>query len=138
MKETVAAMYESIGLPRIPDNNAGDSLGYSETSSSTYDGIRQWACAYPRGKNVTLWANTLTIKILIKDKQATGVEVLKDGDIRLEVLARHDVIVASGAQGSPKLLLLRYVLYFWPHIVLLNYTVVSVCRKSSRSMAFNK
>jgi choline dehydrogenase len=107
MRETVAAMYESAGVSHIFDNNAGEALGYSESSQSTYDGIRQWASAYPRGPNVTLWSNTFATKVLIKENRATGVEVLKQGDVKVEVVAIQEVIVSSGAQGSPKLLLLR-------------------------------
>jgi len=83
-------------------------LGYSESAASTYDGIRQWAAScYKFGPNVTLWSTTIASKLAINQSRVTGVEYVKPGGIQGIVTATKEVLLCSGAQGSPKLLLLR-------------------------------
>ena len=104
-------MYESAGCQRAYDMNSGDILGYNEATLSSYDGIRQWSAGnYPFGPNVTVWTDTHVTKVVVQGHRATGVEFLRHGNTKGEVSARQEVIVSSGALGSPKLLLLRQAL----------------------------
>lgn len=106
----MAKMYESAGCQRAYDMNSGDILGYNEATTSSYDGMRQWSAGnYPFGPNVTIWTGTHVTKVVVQGTRATGVEFLRSGNVKGEVSARKEVIVSSGAQGSPKLLLLRQV-----------------------------
>ena len=54
-------------------------------------------------KNLTVRLNTPTLKILVENRRAVGVEVGISG--RIETLrAEREVILSSGAIGSPRLL----------------------------------
>lgn len=107
----MARMYESQGVQRADDINSGYHLGYSEHSTSSYDGVRQWAGSnYPMGSNVTVGTDTNVTKILFEGNKAIGVEYTSDLEEKVQVFAKEEVIVSSGALGSPKLLLLRYIL----------------------------
>lgn len=103
-------MYESAGCQRGFDMNSGDILGYNEATTSSYDGMRQWSAGnYLFGPNVTIWTDTHATKVTVQGTRATGVEFLRPGNVNGAVSARKEIIVSSGAQGSPKLLLLRHV-----------------------------
>ncbi|KAH8698370.1 hypothetical protein BGW36DRAFT_396168 [Talaromyces proteolyticus] len=111
LKEPIASMYKAAGISQTADLNSGDILGFTEVTSNNYDGIRQWAGGnYSFGSNVTLWTETHVSKIVMKGSRARGVEYLRpSGGTSGIVSAKREVIVSSGAQGSPKLLLLRLV-----------------------------
>jgi choline dehydrogenase-like flavoprotein len=105
----VESIYQTAGLPRIPDGdiNGGRTIGYTEGTSSTFNGERQWsASGYALGPNVTLWSTTTVEKLLFEGNKAVGVALLPNADGGEHVMANKEVIVCSGAQGSPKLLLL--------------------------------
>jgi choline dehydrogenase len=109
LKAMVADIYETASIPRILDVNKGQTIGYSELASNTFNGKRQWAAtAYVPGPNVTLWASTHTSKIIFHGDQAVGVELLENTHGATRIMANKEVIVCSGAQGSAQLLLLRY------------------------------
>lgn len=59
-------------------------------------------------KNLNLTTSAFVTKILFSDTTATGVKFIKDGKI-FKATARKEVIVSSGAIGSPQLLLLSGV-----------------------------
>lgn len=101
-------MYEAQGVPRADDINSGHHLGYSEHSTSSYDGVRQWAGSnYLMGPNVTLKTDTHVTKVLFEGQHATGVEYVLASGEKQSVSAKQEVIVSGGALGSPKILLLR-------------------------------
>ena len=101
-------MYESQGVSRADDINSGHHLGYSEHSTSSYDGVRYWAGGnYPIGTNVTVEYDTRVTKVLFEGKQAKGVEFATSSGEKAQISANVEVIVSSGSLGSPKLLLLR-------------------------------
>lgn len=103
-------MYESAGTQRGYDMNSGDILGYNEATTSSHSGMRQWSAGnYPFRPNVTFWTETHVTKVVVEGKRTTGVEFFRPGNVKGAVSARKEVIVSSGAQGSPKLLLLRQV-----------------------------
>lgn len=105
----VADIYAAANVARILDGNKGQTIGFSELASNTFNGERQLgATSYPRGPNVMLWDSTQTVKILFQGTKAVGVEVLGNDHGPLRAMANKEVIVCSGVQGSAKLLLLRY------------------------------
>jgi hypothetical protein len=55
----IADMYETAGVPRTLDGNLGNTLGYSELATSTFNGKRKWSasCCLP-GPNIMLWTST--------------------------------------------------------------------------------
>lgn len=108
----VKAAYESTGVGWIPYINTGDPIGYSEGAQNTYNGFRQYSAkCYLFGDNVTAWNHAITEKLLVARKNVTGVRVLRNSGDRETVdcglMAKKEVIVSSGVQGSAKLLLLR-------------------------------
>lgn len=107
LKSMIADIHEAAGQKRNYDINSGETIGYSEFPNATFNGRRQWAAIYPRGENVTLWASTQATKLLFSSMKVAGVEVFRDGSTTTAT-ARKEVIVSSGAQNSPKLLLLRH------------------------------
>lgn len=111
----VAKSYEFSGVKWIPDGNAGDPIGYCEGAQNTYDGKRYYAAnCYKLGQNVTTWNYVLAEKLVPEDKKVVGVKLSRkkeSGEMeKVVVKAREEVLVCSGVQGSPKLLLLRYIL----------------------------
>ena len=59
-------------------------------------------------KNLTAVLNTMTTRVVVEQGRAIGIEIIENGRPRA-VRATAEVIVASGAIGSPKLLLLSGV-----------------------------
>jgi choline dehydrogenase-like flavoprotein len=103
-------MYESQGVPRADDMNSGHHMGYSEHSTSSYKGERQWAgSCYKMGSNVTVATNSQVLKVLFEEKRASGLEYVTESGEKIQVSANEEVIVSSGSLGSPKLLLLSGV-----------------------------
>jgi choline dehydrogenase-like flavoprotein len=99
LKNMIAHIYAKAGIERTSDMNDGFPLGYAEFASNPYDGERQWiANCYPRRKNVVLWADTLSLKLIVKGKRVVGVKIFEKG--KKIVRARKEVLVCSGAIGS--------------------------------------
>lgn len=55
--------------------------------------------------NLTVWSHAQALKVIVLGRRATGVEVLRAG-VREHVRATREIVLAAGAIGSPKLLLL--------------------------------
>ncbi len=55
--------------------------------------------------NLTVWPNTLALRLLVDGRRVTGIEVLRNG-ARERVRATREVVLSAGAIDSPKLLLL--------------------------------
>jgi choline dehydrogenase-like flavoprotein len=105
--------YEAAGVKWLPDCGTGDILGYCESTQNTYNGKRHYAAnCYKLEPNVTIWTKTLAKNLIVEGKKVIGVEVTRMGQSgaakSVQVLAGKEVLVCSGVQGSPKLLLLRY------------------------------
>ncbi|KAH7355209.1 glucose dehydrogenase [Rhexocercosporidium sp. MPI-PUGE-AT-0058] len=105
LKSMIADIHEAAGLKRNYDMNSGETIGYSEFSNATFNGKRQWAALYPRGDNVSLWSSSQATKLFFSGMKVVGVEVLR-GSSSTTARAQEEVIVSSGAQNTPKLLLL--------------------------------
>lgn len=99
---------QEFGLPYNSDFNGAQQHGIGFYQTTTKDGRRcSAAVGYlkPARKrsNLKVLINQTVSKIVIKNGRATGVEVIEKGATRT-IHARQEVIVASGAFGSPKLL----------------------------------
>jgi choline dehydrogenase-like flavoprotein len=98
------------GIPFNPDYNGETQYGISPTQATQFNGER-WnaARAYLHAnadrKNLHVWTQCQTRKVLLDGKVATGVEVRRAG-ATLQVKAKREVILSAGAFGSPQLLML--------------------------------
>ena len=101
---------QEAGLPFNADFNGPHQAGTGFYQSTTRKGRRcSTAVGYLKpalGRpNLTVRTDVLTRRIVVEGGRAVGVEIATDG--RSEILrADREVIVASGAIGSPKLLML--------------------------------
>lgn len=103
----------NAGHPRAADHNGDGRLaeGADMVQSSQRDG-RRWssADAYVRsgigGDRLQLLSEARVRRILVENGQAVGVEVIRADGSRAELRARRGVVLAAGAMGSPKLLML--------------------------------
>ena len=99
-----------IGMPFNPDFNSGTQAGAGLYQTTTRHGRRcSAAVAYLRPAlkrpNLDLRTGVMVNRIIIERGRAKGVEIVEGGSVkRLE--AQAEVIIAAGAIGSPKLLLL--------------------------------
>ncbi|MDZ7936885.1 MAG: choline dehydrogenase [Rhodoferax sp.] len=105
---------ESQGLPRTPDYNGAQQWGCAPAQVTQKDGER-WSAAKAyitphRGRpNLTIITHAHTCKVLMEDgggsQRAVGVQYLHQGQTQ-EVRARREVVLSSGAFGSPQILML--------------------------------
>ena len=105
---------ESQGLPRTPDYNGAQQWGCAPAQVTQKDGER-WSAAkayvtpHRHRPNLTVITQAHTSKVLLDGAhgalRATGVQYLRQGQT-LEVRARREVLLSSGAFGSPQLLML--------------------------------
>jgi len=101
---------ELHGLQRNDDYNGAEQEGSFMYQRTVKNGERCSAAkAYLTPnmgrKNLTVITHALTQKILFEDKQAVGVRYKKQGK-SIEVKCHKEVIVSSGAFGSPQVLML--------------------------------
>src|SRR5262249_34982971 len=104
---------EAGGVPRTPDYNAGQPEGCWPTQVMQIDGERCSAArAYLRGAesrpNLRILTGARAERRELAGRRATGVQLRQGGSgspTRL-VQARREVLLAGGAFGSPKLLML--------------------------------
>ena len=112
-----------VGISPIDEFNRGDNSGSAYFHVNQRRG-RRWSMAdaflHPvaRRPNLTVYTQTQALQLLMDDqvredqrrgawttaqRRATGVRVLKDGQI-VDVHARREVILSAGAIGSPHLM----------------------------------
>jgi choline dehydrogenase len=101
---------QQFGMPYNPDFNAGRQAGAGIYQITTRGAKRcSAATGYLRPalsrKNLTLRTDVTVSRIVIERGRAIGVEMIENGRHAL-LRAEREVLVASGAIGSPKLLLL--------------------------------
>jgi choline dehydrogenase len=98
-----------FGIPFNPDLSSGKPEGWGfyqltqrdvRRSSTAQDYLRP-ALKRP---NFTLVLNGMTRRIVLDGKRATGIDIIPFDGPEQRVFARREVIVSSGAIGSPKLL----------------------------------
>lgn len=100
---------QELGIPYNPDFNGKDQAGvgfYQLTQRNRRRSSASMAYLDPiRSRpNLTIKTGCRATRIILEGKRAVGVEVVDSGDVTV-LRAERDVIVSSGAMGSPKLLL---------------------------------
>lgn len=106
--DEVRAAAEQAGIPAVPDFNTGDNEGSSYFQVNQKRGFR-WSAA--RGflkpvlarPNLRLETGCHTERLLIEDGRAVGV-VYRQNGVTHVARARAEVVLATGAIGSPHLL----------------------------------
>ncbi|KAF1978388.1 putative glucose dehydrogenase [Bimuria novae-zelandiae CBS 107.79] len=103
LREPVLKLWQNIGVKHIPDANNGHPQGIADLVENWKDGKRQIVSeTYPlTGVNV-LTEKTVRRVLINDDKVAVGVE-LANGE-KLSVKEGGQVVVSSGAYGTPKVL----------------------------------
>lgn len=103
----------AAGLPATDDFNAGDNEGVGYFKVNQRRGVR-WSAATAflrpaRGRpNLTVMTKAQAERVVFDGRRATGV-AFRQGDALKRVSARAEVILCSGAIGSPQLLQLSGV-----------------------------
>jgi choline dehydrogenase len=101
------------GYARIADFNTGDNAGVSYFDVNQRGGFRVSSAkaflkpARPR-KNLTVWTHALTERLRIEREdrgalRCAGATIIHNGE-RVSVSAKREVILSSGAIGSPQIL----------------------------------
>lgn len=113
MSKVFVQACQQFGMPYNPDFNGAHQAGSGLYQTTTRNGRRcSAAVGYLRPAlerpNLTVWSSTASQRVLIEQGRAIGVEVMRHGR-RERVLAEREVIIAAGAVGSPKLLMLSGV-----------------------------
>lgn len=101
---------QDIGINFNADFNSGQQAGVGFYQVTMKDGLRCSAAkAYlgpaKKRKNLKILTKTKALRILVENKRAVGVEYAYSGSVT-RALAAREVIVCSGAIGSPHLLML--------------------------------
>jgi choline dehydrogenase len=99
-----------VGLPRVEDNNAAQMEGVSYFNLTIKEGKRNSvATAYLRPAmqrpNLTVASHAEAHRLLFEGTRCRGIEYMLRGEPR-QTRAEREVVVCSGAIGSPQLLLL--------------------------------
>ncbi len=103
---------QEVGLPLNSDFNGKTQEGFGKYQVYQGNARRSGATtAYIKParsrQNLTIESKTLVTKILLEGKKAVGIEYQKQGSNTItSVKAGKEIIVTSGAVGSPKLLML--------------------------------
>ena len=102
----------AVGIPDSPDHNAPDASGVGPCPVNNPNGIR-WSTALGyldmarHRLNLTIKANCTVHRILFDGKRAIGVEVESGGETF--TAEAEEIILSSGAIGSPQILMLSGV-----------------------------
>lgn len=101
------------GVPNNPDYNGAEQFGSFMYQVTQKDGERHSAAKgyitpYLSRANLSVRTHALSSRILFEGKRAVGV-VYTSGGIEKQVRARRELILSSGAFGSPQLLMLSGV-----------------------------
>ncbi len=101
------------GFPVNHDFNGADQEGIGEYQVTHKNGERFSAAkAYLTPnlgrKNLTVFTEAHTTRVLFEGKRATGIEFIRDG-LRQQIGANHEVLMAAGALQTPQLLMLSGV-----------------------------
>jgi choline dehydrogenase len=108
---------ENQGLPRTPDYNGARQWGCAPAQVTQKDGER-WSAAkayitpHRNRPNLTVITQAHTCKVVLEGnngaQRAVGVQYLHKGQL-LDIGARREVVLSSGAFGSPQILMLSGV-----------------------------
>jgi choline dehydrogenase-like flavoprotein len=106
--EAFADAAEQCGIPKTDDFNRGDNFGSGKFEVNQRRGQR-WSASraflrpVQRRPNLTVLTDAQAERVVIEQGRATGVRFRQSGRSRL-ALASGEVILASGAIGSPHLM----------------------------------
>ncbi|RUX21455.1 alanine-phosphoribitol ligase [Mesorhizobium sp. M7A.F.Ca.US.011.01.1.1] len=100
---------QEMGINFNPDFNSGSQAGVGFYQVTMRNGLRcSAATAYLKParnrKNLTIHTRSKTLKIIVENGRAVGVQYLRKGQI-ITARAEREVVVCSGAIGSPHLLM---------------------------------
>lgn len=110
ISEALLDAAEELGVPRNPDYNGEKQEGASYYQQTAKNGFR---CSTARGflnpvkhrDNLDIVTHALTEKVIIKDGQATGIQVsVKNQQTIYNLKPGGEVILSTGAIGSPQIL----------------------------------
>ena len=92
-----------------PDYNGADQEGFvTHRFPMRCSAARAYVWPAMKRKNLIVWTNARTVRILFEGKRATGVEVQRGGK-RVTVVAGRELILSAGTYQSPQLLMLSGV-----------------------------
>jgi len=99
---------QELGLPYNDDFNDGNQFGvglmqYTIGSAKRCDAVSAFLKPLKNNKNLTIFLKTLVTKIIIENKKAVGVEMLKNGNI--EKFYAKEIILTAGPLVTPKILM---------------------------------
>jgi choline dehydrogenase len=119
---------QRIGIPHTSDLNGALHDGVGFMQHTIRDGRRQSAyVAFVKPvinrPNLTIRTGCLVERILFENKQATGVEVLSNGE-RQTMVAAREVILSAGSLNSPQVLMLSGI---GPGAELQRHGIKTVC-----------
>ena len=102
---------QQMGLPYTNDFNGASQEGVGFYQTTTKNGERAstsktYLESVKNSPNLTVLTEALVHKVTIQDNVASGVEYSVKGGQTITAKARKEVIISSGAFGSPKILLL--------------------------------
>jgi choline dehydrogenase len=103
----------SVGIPTFPSQNGQMMEGEGGASIMELrirDGMRQsifrsYVYPYMDRPNLTVLCHALVTRLVMRGKQATGVEIVHDGKVR-RIGAGVEVVLSLGAINTPKVLML--------------------------------
>ncbi|XP_069137638.1 glucose dehydrogenase [FAD, quinone]-like [Argopecten irradians] len=106
-------LYMNAGMDlgyNVTDCNGKEQIGFCWTQSNVKNGerwsnYRAFVEPHTSRTNLHISPNTVTTKIIIRNKKAVGVECIRNGR-KLRLFARKEVILSAGAINSPHLLML--------------------------------
>ena len=104
---------EASGIARTQDYNGATQYGVSpaqvtQKNGERWSASRAYVTPHKDRTNLTVYTRAQATRIVFDGKRAVGVRYLQNGQVH-EVHARCEVIVSSGAYGSPQLLMLSGV-----------------------------
>ncbi len=99
----------NAGYPANPDYNGADQEGVGHFQQTATRGRRcSAAVAYlrpaERRRNLAVFPNTQTLRLLLEDGRVAGVEAVSKGR-RVTMSARREVVLSAGSIGSPQILM---------------------------------
>ena len=101
---------KNLGLPYKNDFNTGEQYGtglmqYTINNGKRCDAVSAFIKPIFNNKKLTIFLKTLVTNIILENKKAIGVEILKNGKPS-KVYANEEIILTAGSFISPKLLML--------------------------------
>ncbi len=102
---------QACGYPFNHDYNGASQEGVGLFNLTTHNGKRcSSAVAYlhpiKNRKNLSVLTQATTSRIIIENKRAVGIEIVRPDNTREIIRARGEIILSAGAIGSPHILML--------------------------------